>query len=188
MFSPRRRMASLEPVDEVVPTVLVPPEPVAGVEPEVAEGLGRLVGHGEVALAGGPRISTSDHQLSDLADRYLLVGIRIDEPDVEPSGVEQPGGARRSVDAVGRQDGHARLGQAEDLHESLDAETALERVDDRAGGGRGEDAAELVVGVVGPRFLLPHEVHHHADELVTVAPAALTWSIHSDALNRRWST
>ena len=105
------------------------------------------------------------HQLADLADRHLLVGLGVDQADVEPLGVEQAGCPRRPVLAVGGQDGHARLGEAEHLDEGLDAEPLLESVEDRAGGRGGEDAPEFVVGIVGTLRLLPDEVHHHADEV-----------------------
>ena len=79
----------------------------------------------------------------------LVVGIRIDEADVEAVVGQQPGRARRAFFTVGREDRRRGLGEAEHLDERLDPEPAFVSRENRGRGRAGEDAAQLVVGVVG---------------------------------------
>ena len=154
----------LEAVHEVEPAVGVAAQAVPGVEPEVAERLDGPLRHAVVAERGDPRDLRAHDQLTDRPDGHLLVGLGVHQPHVEPVGVDQPGSTGRAGLPVGRHDRHGRLGQAEDLHERLDPEPLAEVVD-VAGGRRGEDAAQVVVGVAVGGGLLPDEVHHHADEV-----------------------
>ncbi len=84
MFSaPAQRI--LDAVDEVEVAVLVTPQCVSR-EPEVAAYLGGLLGHAEVAGIEGPGLFVAHDELTDLARRQLLVGVRVDDAHVEPVG------------------------------------------------------------------------------------------------------
>src|SRR3954454_2188931 len=138
-------------VDEVVPAVLVAAERVTGVEPEVAPRLDRLLRHVVVAVGAGPRVHRADDELADLAHLHLAVGLRVDQPDVEPLLVLQARRTRRPRLPVGRHDRRAGLGEPERVDERLDAVPLLELLHVGAGRGRGVHAAQHVVAVVLPR-------------------------------------
>src|SRR5690606_26983320 len=98
---------------------------VAGVEPAVAPRLHRRLGHAEIALEKKPRPPGAHHHLAGLAGRQLLVGLRIDDAQLEQAGVDPAAGAERPrLLHIGPGD-DADLGHAP-AFEPAHAEAALE--------------------------------------------------------------
>src|SRR6266513_464711 len=72
----------LDPVDEVVVAVRVPPESVTGVQPEVAEEAQAGLGFAVVFGGHDPWLGAAHHELADMADRHLAVLV-VDDPEIE---------------------------------------------------------------------------------------------------------
>ena len=154
--------AVVEAVDEGQVALGVEPDRVAGVEPEVAVGGERRIGHAHVAERRRPRQARADDQLADLPLGHLLVVLVDDAHVVEVVGDPAGRDVGPLVDDPVRD--HADLGAAVGGDDPLEPEAAAE-------GPRGPGRArhrpgrpQRVVGVVGTLRLREHEAEHDAEE------------------------
>ncbi len=152
----------LDPVEEVEPAVLVTPQPVAGVEPQVAEAAGRRV---RVAVVPGGHhegLLRAHHQLPRLAGTHLAVPL-VDDRHVVALLVGPPTRPRTPLpEGAGR--GDADLGAGVGLHRPHPEARPQRLVEDRL--AHVEDLQRMVlVAQVGRRAQQDrdHREHAHGD-------------------------
>jgi len=141
--------------------VLVAHDAVAGVEPEVAPGLDRLLRQAVVAERERERLVAAHHHLAGRSRWHLLV-VLIDDARVvaRRDGAHRPG--RRAL--VRSRDDEVRLARAPAVDDP-DPEAALEGL---VQGGRrcgGERDAHRVLRLVRIRIALPQDVHHRSEQV-----------------------